>query len=131
MSHCTLAIDGGGILGLIPAMVLAEIEARSGRSAGELFDLVAGTSTGGIIACAVAVGIPAQKVANLYRQRGREIFSRSWGHRATTGPVYGGWHHGDRLPADRPAVYRGGTVDGILRVGRPKNSSGQGSTKMR
>lgn len=81
MSTRILAIDGGGILGLIPAMVLAELEARAGRPAGELFDLVAGTSTGGIIACAVAAGMPAQTVVDLYRRRGRDIFSRTWGHR--------------------------------------------------
>ncbi len=89
-----LAIDGGGILGLIPALILAEIEARTGRPAGELFGLVAGTSTGGIIACAVAAGIPARDVADFYRQRGRDIFSRTWGHRLASGwglwgPQYG------------------------------------------
>ena len=44
-----LAIDGGGIRGLIPALVLAELEDRSGRPVFELFDLMAGTSTGGIL----------------------------------------------------------------------------------
>ena len=47
-----LCIDGGGIRGLIPALVLAEIERRTGRRTAELVDLVAGTSTGGILACA-------------------------------------------------------------------------------
>ncbi len=89
-----LCIDGGGILGLIPALILAEIETRAGVLAGRLFDLVAGTSTGGIITCAAAAGIQAQHVADLYRQRGRQIFSRSWGHRLATGwglwgPQYG------------------------------------------
>jgi len=84
-----LSIDGGGILGLIPAMVLAEIEARAGRPAAELFDLVAGTSTGGIIACAVAAGIPANTVADLYRKRGKDIFARHLRHRLFTG--FGLW----------------------------------------
>ena len=47
-----LAIDGGGIRGIIPAIVLADLERRAGRPTRELFDLVAGTSTGGILACA-------------------------------------------------------------------------------
>jgi len=85
MSYRILSIDGGGILGLIPAMVLAEIEARTGLLVSDLFDSVSGTSTGGIITCAGAVGIPAQKVANLYRQRGGEIFSRPLLHRLITG----------------------------------------------
>jgi patatin-like phospholipase/acyl hydrolase len=89
-----LTIDGGGILGLIPAVVLAEIEARAGKLAEQLFDLAAGTSTGGIIASAVAAGIPANTVVDLYRQRGKDIFSKSLWHRLATGwglwgPQYG------------------------------------------
>ncbi|HLB46885.1 MAG TPA: patatin-like phospholipase family protein, partial [Anaerolineales bacterium] len=45
-----LSIDGGGIRGVIPAMVMAEIEKRTQRPIAELFNLVAGTSTGGILA---------------------------------------------------------------------------------
>ncbi len=41
-----LSIDGGGIRGIIPAMVLADIERRTGRRIAELFDLIAGTSRG-------------------------------------------------------------------------------------
>ena len=94
MTRRILSIDGGGILGLIPAMILAEIEARAGRPTADMFDMVAGTSTGGIIACAVASGLPARDVVALYRGRGRQIFSRSPGHRLGTGfglwgPQYG------------------------------------------
>lgn len=45
-----LAIDGGGVKGIIPARVLQEIEERTGKPVCELFDLVAGTSTGAIVA---------------------------------------------------------------------------------
>lgn len=74
-----LAIDGGGIRGLIPALVLAEIERRAGRRAHELFDLIAGTSTGGIIAAALARPDPiaAADLAALYEQEGPKIFHRS------------------------------------------------------
>jgi len=94
MTRRILSFGGGGILGLIPAMILADIEARASRPAAELFDLAAGTSTSGIIACAVAAGIPARDVVALYRERGRQIFSRSFGHRLATGfglwgPQYG------------------------------------------
>jgi uncharacterized protein len=83
-----------GLLSGIPALILAEIEARTGRLACDLFDLVAGTSTGGIIACAASVGIPAGVVADLYHVRGREIFARILRHRLATGcglwgPQYG------------------------------------------
>ena len=74
-----LSIDGGGIRGLIAARVLAEIERRCGRRAGELFDLVAGTSTGAIIACALTRPEPlaAERIARIYIEEGPEIFSRS------------------------------------------------------
>ena len=45
-----LAIDGGGIRGLIPAHVLAYLEDRTGRPTCEMFDVIAGTSTGAILA---------------------------------------------------------------------------------
>jgi uncharacterized protein len=74
-----LAIDGGGIRGLIPALVLAELERRAGRRVFELFDLIAGTSTGGILACALCAPdpLPAVEVVALYEEEGPEIFDRS------------------------------------------------------
>jgi patatin-like phospholipase/acyl hydrolase len=79
-----LAIDGGGIRGLIPAVVLADLEARTGRRVAELFDVIAGTSTGGILACALTrpgdAGGPAYTAADLvglYESEGPEIFHRS------------------------------------------------------
>ena len=74
-----LAIDGGGIRGLIPALVLAEIERRTGRRIATLVDLVAGTSTGGILACALAKPdpLPADEIAGIYEQEGPRIFDRS------------------------------------------------------
>jgi patatin-like phospholipase/acyl hydrolase len=74
-----LAIDGGGIRGLIPALVLAELERRSGRRVYELFDLIAGTSTGGILACALCAPdpLPADEVAAIYEEEGPAIFDRS------------------------------------------------------
>jgi uncharacterized protein len=79
-----LSIDGGGIRGIIPAMLLAEIERRTGESSAHLFDLVAGTSTGGIIALGLTIpkctGAPlcsAQRFVELYENEGPRIFSRS------------------------------------------------------
>src|SRR3954464_5298965 len=86
-----LSIDGGGIRGLIPALVLAEIERRTGRATAELFDLIAGTSTGGILACGLTCpgegGRPrhsAEELAELYRTEGPRIFDRSLIRRITT-----------------------------------------------
>jgi uncharacterized protein len=74
-----LAIDGGGIRGLIPALVLAEIEARTGKRIAELFDRIAGTSTGGILACALSKPdpLPAGQIAGIYVEQGPKIFHRS------------------------------------------------------
>jgi uncharacterized protein len=74
-----LAIDGGGIRGLIPALVLAEIETRTGRPISRLFDLVAGTSTGAILACGLTRPHPmsADQLAALYEQEGPQIFHAS------------------------------------------------------
>jgi len=74
-----LAIDGGGIRGLIPALVLAEIERRTGRHMASMVDLIAGTSTGGIIACGLAKPDPlsANEIAAIYEIDGPKIFDRS------------------------------------------------------
>lgn len=73
-----LSCDGGGIRGYIPAQVLAEWEAMSGRPMASCVDLFAGTSTGAIVALAMAAGdIPARRVEEFYFEKGPAIFSRS------------------------------------------------------
>jgi patatin-like phospholipase/acyl hydrolase len=83
-----LSIDGGGIRGIIPATVLAELERQSGRRVYELFDMLAGTSTGGLLSLALTTPGPdgrarwsAADLIQLYRENGTEIFSRSLWHR--------------------------------------------------
>ncbi len=71
-----LALDGGGIRGVFTARILVELERQLGPLA-KAFDLVAGTSTGGILACGIGSGVPAQALLDLYAKRGAEIFSRS------------------------------------------------------
>jgi predicted acylesterase/phospholipase RssA len=71
-----LSLDGGGIKGLFPSTVLAELERRylGGRSIAGYFDLVAGTSTGGIIALGLGAGLTAAEITDFYSRRGMEIF---------------------------------------------------------
>jgi patatin-like phospholipase/acyl hydrolase len=77
-----LSIDGGGIRGIFPAKFLQEIEDRLHEKGydytniHEHFDLICGTSTGGIIAIALALGIPASEIKNLYLDNASQIFKR-------------------------------------------------------
>src|SRR4051812_7565754 len=91
--YSVLAIDGGGIRGIIPARVLQEIELRLDRPVSELFDLVAGTSTGGLVALGLTkpahpgASTPAYAASDLvalYRDRGAEIFHASRARRIAT-----------------------------------------------
>lgn len=86
---CVLALDGGGIRGVIPAMVLAEIERRCNKRIADLFDLIAGTSTGGILALGLTTPDPAEPkrgrfraddLVQLYTDKGNVIFRRSLLH---------------------------------------------------
>ncbi len=76
-----LSIDGGGMRGLYTAAYLSSLAQRYAKTRGEAgldigrgFDLITGTSTGAIIACALAVGVSLDRIAALYRKRGPEIF---------------------------------------------------------
>lgn len=88
-----LSVDGGGIRGLVSAIVLHEFEKRLPRPLHEYFNMRAGASTGGIVqVCLSPVNGQPLKTANdmieLYQKRGPEIFSRSLFHRVKSG---GGW----------------------------------------
>jgi patatin-like phospholipase/acyl hydrolase len=70
-----LSIDSGGIRGIIPAVALVKLESITGKLTRETFSFVAGTSTGAIMASAVAAGIPATRILAIYTNRTREIFT--------------------------------------------------------
>src|SRR5216684_6483530 len=71
-----LSIDGGGICGILPASILAEFETRflNGGSVAHYFDMIAGTSTGGIIALGLGHGKTAREIRDIYVERGGLIF---------------------------------------------------------
>ena len=91
-----LPIDGGGIRGIVPALVLAHLEKTTGAPASELFDLMVGTSTGGILALALSLqgeeGQPllgAKRMVALYERHGAEIFEQSlWRKVRTVGGIF-------------------------------------------
>ncbi|WP_197084220.1 CBASS cGAMP-activated phospholipase [Desulfovibrio sp. TomC] len=72
-----LSIDGGGIKGLFSASFLAGVENRCERPIADYFDIISGTSTGGILALALAAKIPAIQIVNFYKHWGPKIF-RKW-----------------------------------------------------
>ena len=74
-----LCIDGGGVLGTFPAAFLAELEKHLDHSIGEYFDLIAGSSTGGIIALGLGMGISASEMLKFYEKRSCEIFGENHG----------------------------------------------------
>lgn len=71
-----LAIDGGGIKGVIPAAFLSTIESTTGKRIVDHFDLIAGTSTGGIIALGLGLGLSAAEILGFYETHGPQIFSQ-------------------------------------------------------
>src|SRR5919106_6495314 len=76
MTRRILTIDGGGVRGVIPAVALVALEdALKGRIR-DHFDFVAGTSTGALIAAAVAAGKPAERIVEMYVERAPRLFTR-------------------------------------------------------
>ncbi len=74
MAYKILSIDGGGIKGVFPASFLASIEESVGGNINEYFDLIVGTSTGGIIALGLGMGYSAKEMLAFYEELGPDIF---------------------------------------------------------
>lgn len=87
-----LSLDGGGLLGAFSASVLATYEAECkqvhGKSLVEHFDLIVGTSTGGILAIGLAMGVPAADLVGFYRDKGKDIFPKTAGVRGWVKPIF-------------------------------------------
>jgi predicted acylesterase/phospholipase RssA len=76
--NVAIAIDGGGIRGVIVTRALATLERYSRKSVHDIFRLVAGTSTGSIISAGIAAGLTAAQMHQLYITLGASIFRKSW-----------------------------------------------------
>ncbi|MGM0897024.1 MAG: patatin-like phospholipase family protein [Bacillota bacterium] len=83
-----LSIDGGGIRGILPAMMLCELERRTGKPVAEQFDVFVGTSTGAILALGLLVPdgkqprYSANDILRLYEQEAERMFRKSFLHRS-------------------------------------------------
>ncbi len=73
-----LALDGGGIRGLLSARILQGLEARTGARLYDHVDLFAGTSTGSILAAGLACGYPIERIVEFYNATAAKVFADSW-----------------------------------------------------
>jgi patatin-like phospholipase/acyl hydrolase len=119
-----LAIDGGGIRGIYASHVLERVQKEFNTEFHREFDLIAGTSTGSIIAAAIAFGIPISKVTELYRKEGPRIFSpRRWSLGGTIASRYSS----DPLRTALTAVFEDATLaDAKTRLVIPATDIGNG-----
>jgi hypothetical protein len=76
--HVALAVDGGGIKGVIVTRALAHLEEELGKPIRDIFHLSSGTSTGSIISAGLAAGLSATQMYQLYVDLGNTIFQKSW-----------------------------------------------------
>lgn len=86
-----LVLSGGGVRGLVPVNILSYIEHKTGKKSGELFDFIAGSSTGAITAAGLCVGdgaggykFTARDILDVYESNSRKIFSSPWYHQWLT-----------------------------------------------
>ena len=70
-----LALDGGGIKGAFAAAFLATIEEATGKRVADHFDLIAGTSTGGIIALGLGLGMSGREIVQFYVNDGHAFLT--------------------------------------------------------
>lgn len=87
-----LALDGGGMRGYMTAIILAQLEDHLGKPCSEIFDMITGVSTGSIIAGALATGMPARRVKDLYQELGPVVFEKPRGFLR--------WLFSSRYPSD-------------------------------
>jgi len=101
-----LAMDGGGIRGTYTAAVLDELQHRLKRPVNDYFDLVVGTSTGGIIALALANEMSTKEILSIYCDSGSEIFPHAKsGSKGLIDWIFSPKHDSRRLTDSLTAVF--------------------------
>src|SRR5712692_2980718 len=76
--HAAIAIDGGGIRGIMVTTALEALEAALGKKLSDAFEMAAGTSTGSIIAAGIALNLRASEMTTMYRTISPKLFAKSW-----------------------------------------------------
>lgn len=96
MAFQILALSGGGYRGLFTSSILTKLEAQARRPIGDCFDLITGTSIGGVIGLGLALGKSAESIKKMFLDHGEEIFTRGEppkGRLARWRARYSQWHH--------------------------------------
>lgn len=76
-----LSLDGGGTRALLTIEMLKELERHTGKRVHELFDVIAGTSTGGILAAGIQEGLSLEELESLYMELAGLVFAKEPGPR--------------------------------------------------
>src|SRR5512135_383163 len=102
-----LSLDGGGIRGIITAIVLQRLSADKSLTGWlDSVDLIAGTSTGGLLALGLAQGIDLQIIRDLYDKKGKEIFDDSWvDNLVDLGQILGAQYDNQNLERELKAIF--------------------------
>lgn len=95
-----LALSGGGFRGLYTAKILADLEQEIGGPIARHFDLITGTSIGGILALALALEVPADRLVELFVRHGGMIFRKRWSFKGIWRAPYSARHLQTLLEAD-------------------------------
>jgi len=88
-----LAIDGGGIRGIFAAQILKRIKDELKIEFHKEFNLIAGTSTGSIVAGGLAIDYPIESIVSLYKNEGEKIFQRNYSDRLNWWNWKSGWRN--------------------------------------
>lgn len=112
MTFNILALSGGGYRGLFTIEVLARMEQLAGRPIGECFDLISGTSIGGIIAIGLAMGQSADRIRKEFIERGEHIFPTTKPPATTLGKCLAMWRSASKPKYDGVALKE--TVEAVI-----------------
>jgi hypothetical protein len=99
-----LSIDGGGVRGLLVSVLLEQLDERAPGWRNEI-DLIAGTSTGGIVALALAKGLEPQVLRKLYYEKSPDIFDSAWYELREGPPLVRADHSNRHLRTELEAVF--------------------------
>lgn len=104
-----LSIDGGGIKGIYSSTIIEKFEEKYQCSISDYFDMLCGTSTGGLIALALSLKVPAKTISDFYIRKGNIIFSKMI-FSALKQFLYGGKYKNNNLKMCLEEIFENKTI---------------------